>query len=58
MVAPGYSGRTRPTKVKKQINKQKRKRDDVNVDKLEQAVQDLVCAENFQTSICTVADLG
>lgn len=42
MVAPGITGRTRPTKVKKRENVQKRKRDDVDVEKLEQAVQDLV----------------
>jgi ATP-dependent RNA helicase DDX10/DBP4 len=43
MVAPGITGRTRPTKVKKQAGQQKRKRDDVDVEKLEQAVADLVC---------------
>lgn len=42
MPAPGITGRTRPTKVKKRENVQKRKRDDVDVDKLEQAVQALV----------------
>ena len=42
MVAPEITGRTRPTKVKKRENVQKRKRDDVDVEKLEQAVQDLV----------------
>lgn len=42
MPAPGITGRTRPTKVKKRENKQKRKRDDVDVEKLEQAVQELV----------------
>jgi hypothetical protein len=42
MVAPGITGHTRPTKVKKQVNKEKRKRDDVDVEKLESAVQDLV----------------
>ncbi|CAO2650430.1 Nn.00g017220.m01.CDS01 [Neocucurbitaria sp. VM-36] len=41
MVAPGITGRTRPTKVKKRENVQKRKRDDVDVEKLEQAVQEL-----------------
>ncbi|KAH7095800.1 P-loop containing nucleoside triphosphate hydrolase protein [Paraphoma chrysanthemicola] len=41
MVAPGITGRTRPTKVKKQASQQKRKRDDVDVEKLEQAVNDL-----------------
>ncbi|KAF2869843.1 P-loop containing nucleoside triphosphate hydrolase protein [Massariosphaeria phaeospora] len=38
MVASGISGRTRPAKVKKQTSAQKRKRDDVDVEKLEQAV--------------------
>ncbi|KAF2202734.1 DEAD-domain-containing protein [Delitschia confertaspora ATCC 74209] len=38
MPAPGITGRIRPTKVKKQQNTQKRKRDDVDVEKLEQAV--------------------
>lgn len=42
MVAPGLTGRTRPTKVKKQINKQKRKREDVDVEKLDEAVAELV----------------
>jgi ATP-dependent RNA helicase DDX10/DBP4 len=42
MVASGFTGRTRPTKVKKRENMQKRKRDDVDVEKLEQAVQQLV----------------
>jgi len=41
MPTPGVTGRTRPTKVKKRENSQKRKRDDVDVDKLEQAVQAL-----------------
>ncbi|KAF1840828.1 DEAD-domain-containing protein [Cucurbitaria berberidis CBS 394.84] len=41
MVAPGITGHTRPTKVKKRENVQKRKRDDVDVEKLEQAVKDL-----------------
>ncbi|KAH7385650.1 P-loop containing nucleoside triphosphate hydrolase protein [Pyrenochaeta sp. MPI-SDFR-AT-0127] len=41
MVAPGITGRTRPTKVKKRENVQKRKRDDVDVEKLEKAVQEL-----------------
>jgi ATP-dependent RNA helicase DDX10/DBP4 len=42
MGAPGITGRTRPTKVKKQASAQKRKRDDVDVEKLERAVADLV----------------
>jgi ATP-dependent RNA helicase DDX10/DBP4 len=42
MVAPGITGRIRPTKVKKQASQQKRKRDDVDVEKLEQAVSELV----------------
>lgn len=36
------TGRRRPTKPKKQARAQKRKRDDVDVEKLEKAVQDLV----------------
>jgi ATP-dependent RNA helicase DDX10/DBP4 len=42
MVAPGITGRTRPTKVKKQASTQKRKRDDVDVEKLDEAVAELV----------------
>jgi len=42
MTAPGITGRVRPTKVKKQQSAQKRKRDDVDVEKLESAVADLV----------------
>jgi hypothetical protein len=42
MVAPGITGRTRPTKVKKQAASQKRKRDDVDVEQLEEAVAQLV----------------
>lgn len=42
MGAPGVTGRIRPTKVKKQAASQKRKRDDVDVEKLEQAVEELV----------------
>jgi ATP-dependent RNA helicase DDX10/DBP4 len=42
MGAPGITGRTRPTKVKKQASAQKRKRDDVDVEKLERAVAELV----------------
>ncbi|KAH3952674.1 ATP-dependent RNA helicase DBP4 [Parastagonospora nodorum] len=41
MGAPGITGRTWPTKVKKQASQQKRKRDDVDVEKLEQAVTEL-----------------
>lgn len=36
------TGRTRPTKPKKQARIQKRKRDDVDVEKLQQAVDELV----------------
>jgi ATP-dependent RNA helicase DDX10/DBP4 len=36
------TGRTRPTKVKKQASAAKRKRDDVDVEKLEAAVMALV----------------
>ncbi|KAF2267017.1 DEAD-domain-containing protein [Lojkania enalia] len=41
MVSSGITGRTRPTKVKKHAAAQKRKRDDVDVEKLEQAVEEL-----------------
>ena len=41
-MAPNITGRTRPTKPKKQARVQKRKRDDVDVEKLEQAVAGLV----------------
>ncbi|KAF1975068.1 DEAD-domain-containing protein [Bimuria novae-zelandiae CBS 107.79] len=41
MVAPGYTGRTRPTKLKKQAGAQKRKRDDVDVEQLDEAVLQL-----------------
>ncbi|CAK4030384.1 ATP-dependent RNA helicase DBP4 [Lecanosticta acicola] len=40
-MAPGISGRTKPTKAKKQVRGQKRKRDDVDVEKLEQDVREL-----------------
>ncbi|KAK5015617.1 P-loop containing nucleoside triphosphate hydrolase protein [Cryomyces antarcticus] len=40
-MAPAVTGRTRPTKPKKQARVQKRKRDDVDVEKLEHAVADL-----------------
>jgi hypothetical protein len=42
MAAPHITGRTKPTKPKKQQRAIKRKRDDVDVEKLEQQVQDLV----------------
>jgi ATP-dependent RNA helicase DDX10/DBP4 len=41
-MAPNITGRIRPTKPKKQARVQKRKRDDVDVEKLEQAVAGLV----------------
>lgn len=41
-MAAGLSGRTKPTKVKKQQSSQKRKRDDVDGDKLQHAVNQLV----------------
>ncbi|PVI02045.1 DEAD-domain-containing protein [Periconia macrospinosa] len=41
MGAPGITGRTRPTKTKKQASAQKRKREDVDTEKLEQAVAEL-----------------
>ncbi|KAG9951973.1 P-loop containing nucleoside triphosphate hydrolase protein, partial [Aureobasidium melanogenum] len=40
-MAPHVTGRTKPTKPKKQQRSTKRKRDDVDVEKLEQLVQDL-----------------
>ena len=40
-MAPGISGRTRPTKPKKQASTQKRKRDDVDAEQLDQAVAQL-----------------
>lgn len=42
MGGAGITGRTRPTKVKKQASAAKRKRDDVDVEKLEAAVTALV----------------
>lgn len=42
-MAAELSGRRKPTKPKKQLGAQKRKRDDVDVEKLEQAVENLVC---------------
>jgi len=41
-MAPEITGRTRPTKTKKVDRAQKRKRDDVDADKLDKAVQELV----------------
>lgn len=41
-MAPVITGRTRPTKPKKTMNAQKRKRSDVDVEQLEQAVAELV----------------
>lgn len=50
MAAPVITGRKGPTKVKKQANVAKRKRDDVDVEKLEQAVNDLVrCCAVFRS---------
>ena len=53
MVASGITGRTRPTKVKKRAATQKRKRDDVDVEKLEQAVEHIVniCANSHGNRI-------
>lgn len=42
MAGAGITGRTRPTKAKKQASAAKRKRDDVDVEKLEAAVAALV----------------
>lgn len=41
-MASGISGRTRLTKPKKQDRQQKRKRDDVDAEKLQEAVAQLV----------------
>jgi hypothetical protein len=52
MGAPEITGRKRPTKVKKQASQQKRKRDDVDVEKLEEAVGELVrCPECLDMSM-------
>lgn len=45
------SGRKKPTKSKKHLGAQKRKRDDVDVEKLEQAVENLVCHTQSQMII-------
>ncbi|OCK82631.1 DEAD-domain-containing protein [Lepidopterella palustris CBS 459.81] len=47
-MAPHVSGRTRPTKPKKLAGVQKRKRDDVDVEKLEQAVTNLDPKADFK----------
>ena len=47
MAKTEYTGRTRPMKVKKRENTQKRKRDDVDVEKLEAAVGELVSLAFF-----------
>lgn len=51
-MAQGVTGRTRRTKPKKQERTQKRKRDDVDAEKLEEAVAELVrfslCASSPQ----------
>ncbi|KAI5363166.1 putative ATP-dependent RNA helicase DEAD-box, Helicase superfamily 1/2, ATP-binding protein [Septoria linicola] len=48
-MAPILTGRTKPTKPQKQARGQKRKRDDVDVDALESAVQDLDLKAKFET---------
>lgn len=48
MGGAGITGRTRPTKVKKQASAAKRKRDDVDVEKLEAAVAALVRQLRFE----------
>lgn len=54
-MASGITGHTRPTKVKKRANALKRKRDDVDVDKLDEAVAELVsCLDIFAISILTI----
>ena len=45
------TGRTRPTKVKKQASAAKRKRDDVDVEKLEAAVAALVRQPQFENTL-------
>ncbi|KAF2401328.1 P-loop containing nucleoside triphosphate hydrolase protein [Trichodelitschia bisporula] len=47
-MAPGVTGRTRPTKPKKLQHAQKRKRDDVDVEKLQQAVAELDTSTPFK----------
>lgn len=47
-MASYVTGRRRPTKPKKLARMQKRKRDDVDVEKLQKAVDDLV---DYSTSI-------
>ena len=54
-MATGVTGRTRPTKVKKQERAQKRKRNDVDAEQLVQAVQKLVRMSNSSSSL-TSAD--
>ncbi|KAK4617776.1 ATP-dependent RNA helicase DBP4 [Fulvia fulva] len=53
MPAPHITGRTRPTNVKKRQNTLKRKRDDVDVEKLEAAVQEL----DLKTKYTSFTDL-
>ncbi|CAD0099783.1 unnamed protein product [Aureobasidium mustum] len=56
-MAPHVTGRTKPTKPKKQQRSTKRKRDDVDVEKLEQQVQDLVSlAQTFCPPICLTSE--
>jgi len=50
MAPTGVTGRTRPTKPKKQQRTNKRKRDDVDVESLEQAVTDLDLKATTYTS--------
>lgn len=54
VMAYGLTGKRKPTSPKKQARPQKRKRDDVDVDKLQQAVFDLV-REEGELSISTFA---
>lgn len=53
-MAGAITGRTKPTKVKKLQRAQKRKRSDVDVEKLQQAVDELVSSVPPQTTACTV----
>lgn len=53
-MAGALTGRTKPTKVKKLQRAQKRKRSDVDVEKLQQAVDELVSS----SPLCPRFDLS
>lgn len=58
-VAPGITGRTKPTKVKKQAGAQKRKRDHVDVEQLDEAVAELVqCSDCGCRMLFPLTDLS